>query len=203
MDGAQGRHGRGPIDQHADLDLAGRDHLDVDARRGQGLEHRGGHAGVGAHAQADDRDLGDLGVVGDARWRRSPRAAASAARSVSGRSPLATVKLTSVVPSVDTFWTIMSTTMFAARDRAEDRVDDARPVGHAEDRDPGLVLDQRRAGHRRRPAGGRRRSPTIQVPGASENELRTWIGTPYFLANSIERECITPAPRLASSSISS
>ena len=54
-------------------------------------------------------------------------------------------------------------------------------------------------------APSRRASPsaTIQVPGASENELRTWIGTPYFLANSIDRECMTPAPRLASSSISS
>ena len=72
----------GAIDQHADLDLAGRDHLDVDAGRGQGLEHRGGDAGVGAHAQADDRDLGDLGVVGDARgadlaWRRPRRRAGS------------------------------------------------------------------------------------------------------------------------------
>ena len=88
-------------------------------------------------------------------------------------------------------------------DRAEERVDDARPVGHAEDRDPGLVLGQRRAGHRRRPAGARRPRRRSRCPVASENELRTWIGTPYFLANSIDRECITPAPRLASSSISS
>jgi hypothetical protein len=47
------------------------------------------------------------------------------------------------------------------------------------------------------------RSETIQVPGVSVNELRTWIGTSYFLANSIDRECMTPAPKLASSSISS
>ena len=33
--------------------------------------------------------------------------------------------------------------------------------------------------------------------------LRTWIGTSNFLPNSIERLCMTPAPRLASSSISS
>ena len=46
-------------------------------------------------------------------------------------------------------------------------------------------------------------SGTIQVPSASVNELRTCSGTSYFLANSIDRECMTPAPRLASSSISS
>ncbi len=116
---------------------------------------------------------------------------------------MATVKLTSVVPPVETFWTIMSTTMCDGADRAEDAVDHARTVGHAQDRDPRLVLGQRRAGDRdAQPLRGVS-SSTIHVPGASENELRTWIGTPYFLANSIERECITPAPRLASSSISS
>ena len=43
------------------------------------------------------------------------------------------------------------------------------------------------------------------VPGSSLKLalLRTWIGTLNFLPNSIERLCITPAPRLASSSISS
>ena len=76
-------------------------------------------------------------------------------RSVSARSPAATVKLTSVVPSVATFWTIMSTTMLRLGDRAEERVDDARAVGHAQDRDPRLVLGQGRAGDRRRPAVGR------------------------------------------------
>ncbi len=65
VDHSQSRHGRGTIDQDADLDLAGRDHLQVDAGVGERLEHGGGDAGVGAHAQADDRDLGDLGVVSD------------------------------------------------------------------------------------------------------------------------------------------
>ena len=43
------------------------------------------------------------------------------------------------------------------------------------------------------------------VPGSSLKLalLRTWIGTLNFLPNSIERLCITPAPRLASSRISS
>jgi len=43
----------------------------------------------------------------------------------------------------------------------------------------------------------------IIVPGWSLKLLRTWTGTENFLANSIERLCITPAPALASSSISS
>ena len=46
-------------------------------------------------------------------------------------------------------------------------------------------------------------SATIIVPGSSLKLLRTWIGTSNFLPNSIDRLCITPAPALASSSISS
>ena len=46
-------------------------------------------------------------------------------------------------------------------------------------------------------------SATIIVPGLSLKLLRTWTGTENFLANSIERLCITPAPAVASSSISS
>ncbi len=129
-------------------------------------------------------------------------AAASAVRSVSARSPLATVKLTSVAPPVETFWTIMSTTIFRAaivrntewttpgRSGTPRRVIRASSLARAA---PVTATPSRRASS----------SPTIHVPGASENELRTWIGTPYFLANSMDRECITPAPRLASSSISS
>ena len=43
------------------------------------------------------------------------------------------------------------------------------------------------------------------VPGTSVKtpEFRTWIGTLNFLPNSIDRLCMTPAPRLASSRISS
>ncbi len=46
-------------------------------------------------------------------------------------------------------------------------------------------------------------SLTIIVPAMSLKLLRTWTGTPNFLANSMERLCITPAPAVASSSISS
>ena len=44
---------------------------------------------------------------------------------------------------------------------------------------------------------------TIHVPSASVNDERTISGVSNFLANSILRECITPAPTEASSSISS
>src|SRR5207253_10189499 len=53
------------LDHHGDLDLGGRDHLDVDALLRQGAEHLRGDAGVRAHAHADDRHLGDLLVAGD------------------------------------------------------------------------------------------------------------------------------------------
>ena len=56
------------------------------------------------------------------------------------------------------------------------------------------------------PLAGRglaRSAATIIVPGSALKLDRTITGTPNFLANSIDRECITPAPRLASSSISS
>ena len=45
--------------------------------------------------------------------------------------------------------------------------------------------------------------PALQVPSMSVKELRTCRGTWNFLANSMLRECMTPAPTLASSSISS
>ncbi len=46
-------------------------------------------------------------------------------------------------------------------------------------------------------------SAAIIVPGLSLKLLRTWTGTRNFFANSIERLCITPAPAVANSSISS
>ncbi len=183
--GAEGCNGGSPLDEHADLDLAGGDHLNVDAGRGDGLEHRGGNAGVGAHAQADDRDLGDLGIVGNAAAPIS-WAAAVAARRVSARSPRAMVKLTSVAPAVATFWTIMSTTMLAramvskSRWTTPGRSGTPRMVIRASSfasAAPVTATPSRRASC----------SPTIQVPGVSANVLRTWIGTPYFLANSIDR----------------
>jgi hypothetical protein len=130
------------------------------------------------------------------------RAAFSTARSVSARSPESTVKLTSVVPSVATFWTIMSTTIC---DPAIEWKSEWTTPGRSGTRKTVIRASSlaRAAPVTVTPSLRACPSATIQVPGASEKELRTWTGTPYFLANSIDRECMTPAPRLASSSISS
>ena len=54
-------------------------------------------------------------------------------------SALGTVKLMSVVPSVDVFCTIMSTLTLASASGSNSAADDARPVGHAGHRDLGLA----------------------------------------------------------------
>ncbi len=63
MDRPQGLLGVFAGHEHRDLDLAGGDHLDVDALLGQGAEHPLGHAGLRGHAQADDRNLRHLVVA--------------------------------------------------------------------------------------------------------------------------------------------
>jgi hypothetical protein len=63
MRDSQGRTGRRSVDQYTDLDLTRCDHLNIDASRRQNFEERGGDTGVGAHAEADDGDLGDFRVV--------------------------------------------------------------------------------------------------------------------------------------------
>ena len=65
MDGGDGTVGLGLINDDADLDLAGRDHVDVDILAGKGFEHGGGNARVALHAGADDADLGKALVNGD------------------------------------------------------------------------------------------------------------------------------------------
>src|SRR6185437_14364803 len=58
MQRAHRQFGIGGIDQHRELDLGGRDGADIDAAFRQRLKRHGGDAGVAAHADADDRDLG-------------------------------------------------------------------------------------------------------------------------------------------------
>ena len=48
------------VDQHGNLNLAGGDHIDIDTRAEQRLEHGGGHAGVVDHACTHDGYLGDI-----------------------------------------------------------------------------------------------------------------------------------------------
>jgi hypothetical protein len=137
---AHGQFGLVLVDQHRNLDLAGRDRLDVDPAIGQRLEHRRGNAGVAAHADADDADLGDL-AVGDHAEIADRVLALFQQRLARARSASGTVKVTSVSPlSLAMFWMIMSTLMFAAASGAEDRGHRAGPVGDAGQRDFRLVL---------------------------------------------------------------
>ena len=75
MDGGDGLVGVLLINDDADLDLTGRDHLNVDVLVEQCLEHGGSHTGVALHASTHDGDLGAALIDGDV-------AAANAAGSV-------------------------------------------------------------------------------------------------------------------------
>ena len=166
---------------------------------GQGAEHLVGHAGLPGHAQPDHRDLGHVLVAIDFlgpddlhgfihRLERGPQFVA--------RNGERDVRL-AVFPDVlhDHVHGDVP-----ARDPREEFQTAARHVRHAQHGHAGLVLHQRGPADR----GFRRlRLGHDHRPGTSLKLLRTWIGTLNFLANSIERLCITPAPRLASSSISS
>ena len=57
VDGGNGTVGVRLVDDDADLDLAGGDHVDVDVLAADGLEHAGSHARVALHACADNADL--------------------------------------------------------------------------------------------------------------------------------------------------
>ena len=111
-----------------------------------------------------------------------------------------TVKEMSALPSSPTFCTIMSTVTFrsAIREKISKLV--ARLVGHVRDRDACLVL-----GHGRTADGAfdRLRLDDDHRPGCVAEAAADVDRHVNFLANSIDRLCITPAPRLASSSISS
>ena len=62
MDCLNGPVGLPLVHQHRHLDLAGGDHIDVDAGREQCLKHLARHAGVVGHARAHDGHLGHLGA---------------------------------------------------------------------------------------------------------------------------------------------
>src|SRR3954447_411097 len=54
------------VDQQRELYFGGRDGADVDPALGQRLEGPGGDPGMAAHANADDRDFGDIAGPVDA-----------------------------------------------------------------------------------------------------------------------------------------
>ena len=104
-------------------------------------------------------------------------------------------------PAADTFWTIMSMWMPASASGRKTRpaipgrsgtpriVTFASPVS--------LAIPEMIA------CSSTSSSFTTQVPSASANDERTWIGTPWFRAYSTARSASTFAPDAASSSISS
>src|SRR5215467_834603 len=65
MQGPDGQLGEGGVDQQRELDLGRGDGADVDPAVGERAERLGGDAGVAAHADADDRYLGDIGRAVD------------------------------------------------------------------------------------------------------------------------------------------
>ena len=52
------------VDHHGDFNFRRGDHQDVNPLTRQQLEHPGRHPSVTAHAQANDRHLGDIDIVG-------------------------------------------------------------------------------------------------------------------------------------------
>src|ERR1700712_938066 len=62
MQRTNGQFGIFGRDQHADLDLTGGNHLDVDRLVRQSAEHGVGDAGMAAHADPDDADLGNVRI---------------------------------------------------------------------------------------------------------------------------------------------
>jgi len=108
----------------------------------------------------------------------------------------------SVAPSADTFCTIMS--MFTPASASARKMRAAMPgrsgtastVAFASEMScvtPEMIAF----------SSTRFSSLTIHVPSLSPNAERTWSGTPYLRAISIDRAIITRAPVVAISSISS
>ena len=169
MEGPDGQLHVLVLDDAGDLDLGGGDHLDVDPRRGQGLEHLGGDAGVRRASRGRRPRPWRPRRRGSRRGRRCSGGRSRRRSSVSARSSRGTVKLTSVVP--------------LGRDVLHDHVDDdavaaivRKSCGPTPGRSgtPRIVtrassLIEGRPGDRRRPPC-RRPPATIQVPGRSVND---------------------------------
>ena len=133
--------------QHRDFDLAGGNHQDVDAGIGQGAEHAMGHARLMGHAEADDGnfchaivEVESLGAdLLDGLGHRVQRCRQvffqHGERNVS--QPLVADVLHDHVDR-DVLTGDAGKHFHAA----------ARPIGYANDRDPGFVLGHRRAADR-------------------------------------------------------
>ena len=133
--------------EHRNLDLAGGDHLDIDALVGQGAEHRAGHARLRGHAQPDHGNLRHILVVGvalgaeflDGLVDGPQRAGQIVAEDGEGEigAPVGRLVLHDHVQGD-----------VLGRHFGEDAQRGAGPVGNAQDRDAGLVFGHRRAADR-------------------------------------------------------
>ena len=120
---------------------------------------------------------------------------------MSCKSPRSTVKLMLAVLSSNTFWMMSSTMMLAPA--MSPKIWAATPGRSG----TFLIVTRVRSDLRAAPLTTMCSmfgvSAPMIVPGLSFWLLRTWMRTPYFLANSTARVCSTDAPRPDSSSISS
>ena len=132
---------------HRNLDLAGRNHVDVDSLGGQGAEHRARHAGLRDHAQADHRNLRHVFVIIDALGANfldghvdRPQRAGQLVLHHGEREIGPSVGRLVLHDHVDCD--------VAGRHFREDAHRGAGPIGHAEHGHAGLVLRHRRAANR-------------------------------------------------------
>src|SRR5512135_2797041 len=131
------------VDHDRDLDLGGRDHLDVDALAGQRLEHLGREPDVRAHADADDGHLGDPVVTDDfACLERLAALRLEHAHRLLVLVAIDREREIGVTRRADVLHDHVDVDV-GRGDRAEDRVGDAGPVLDAHHRDLGFVAVER------------------------------------------------------------
>jgi len=135
------------VDHDRGLDLAGGDHLDVDAFFRQAAEHLAGDAHVAAHADANDADLADLGVAHDLAGAQGRQHLGleqvdrlGVVVAVHGEAEVGLAVLADVLDDHIDFDVGIS-------HGAQDVVCDAGLVGHAQHGDLGLVAVERNAGY--------------------------------------------------------
>jgi hypothetical protein len=133
----------------------------------------------------------------------APMSRASAPSTVSsrGRSASGAVKDMSVVPSCDTFCTIMSTLIASAASAL--KIDAATPGRSGTSSIVTLASSASSAVPEISTPSIWSPSSRTHVPSRSSKAERTWSRTPWRRAISTERDCSTFAPVAASSSISS
>ena len=174
----------------------------------------GRDAGMAAHADADDRDLGDVGRALDRLIADRCSRASSSTFCARSKSAIGTVKVMSVSRAVlgDVLDDHVDIDV-GLGERHEHRRGDARLVGDPAQRDLGLVLGIGDAGDdllfhdlvlvadegSGRAVGARE----SRIASGSSKLERTKVRTPWTMASSTERTCSTLAPSEAISSISS